>query len=62
MSSAVTPTDLARELGHDDAGYRIRNFLRHPDDGLGPFTTHPVLDPWLLTPEQADRVRDRFAF
>lgn len=59
-ASATTPQQLAQELGHDDAGRAIRAFLRNPDDGLGPFTHRLSLEPRLLTPEHAERVRRRF--
>ncbi len=62
MNDTTTPPELAHELGHDDRGRAIRSFLRNPDDGLGPFSEHPFKECWHLTPEQADRVRERFGF
>jgi hypothetical protein len=62
IDTTRTPLELAEELGHDDAGRAIRVFLRNPDDGRGPFTDHLYREAWHLTAEQADRVRERFAF
>ncbi len=60
MHETITAHDLARELGHTDAGRAIRVFLRNPDDGRGLFDGHRIWAPWRLTPEQAERVRERF--
>lgn len=62
MGASITLPELAHELGHDDSGRAIRAFLRSPDDGRGPFTGHIFKAPWRLTAEQAERVRERFAF
>ncbi|WP_203135348.1 hypothetical protein [Microbacterium sp. JZ31] len=53
---AITPRDLARELGHVEQrrGAKIRKYLRakYPD--------HVKNQLWELTPEQADDVRRHF--
>ncbi|MFC7430866.1 MULTISPECIES: hypothetical protein [unclassified Agrococcus] len=54
----ITPRELGRELGEPDR--RIRAFLREPDDG-GPAFTHMKHKHWSLGPEDAERVRRRFA-
>jgi len=54
----ITPRELGRELGQPDR--RIRAFLREPDDG-GPSFGHTKHKHWSLGPEDADRVRKRFA-
>jgi hypothetical protein len=59
-SATITLHQLADELGHGDCGRAIYGFLRQPDDGRGPFSKHRLFVPLRLTPEQADRVRDRF--
>jgi hypothetical protein len=53
---AITPSELARELGHDDGGKAIRRWLRtqswrsEVEKGVR----------WYLSPEQADFVRSEF--
>lgn len=54
----ITPRELSRELGQPDR--RIRAFLREPDDG-GPAFTHTKHKHWSLGPDDAERVRRRFA-
>ena len=60
MDATITPPELARELGHDDGGHKIRKFLRHPWDGDGPFANHLHRAHWHLAPQEADRVRRAF--
>lgn len=60
MDDTITVAELAEELGHDDDGYAIRRFIHEPDDGLDPIITRLLDDPWILTREQADRIRERF--
>jgi hypothetical protein len=60
-SATITLHQLGDELGHGDCGRAIYRFLRQPDDGRGPFSKHRIFVPLRLTPEQADRVRDRFS-
>lgn len=53
----ITPRELARELGHDDAGKagrKVRAYLRSR------YTDHQKNASWFLTPEQADDVREHF--
>jgi len=53
---AITPSELARELGHRDGGRAIRRWLR-----TQPWRTEAEKGlRWYLAPEQADRVRREF--
>ncbi|GAA2172148.1 hypothetical protein GCM10009846_08940 [Agrococcus versicolor] len=54
----ITPRELSREIGQPDR--RIRAFLREPDDG-GPAFSHTKHKHWSLDPDEAERVRRRFA-
>lgn len=58
MDDTITPRELARELGIDET--TIRDFLRYPDDGRGPFEHERRYARWHLPPNEADRVRARF--
>lgn len=61
MCNRVTPAQLAEELGHDDNVEVIQRFMRDPDDGRGQFRGGPLFTRIRhLSPEQADRVRERF--
>ena len=60
MDESISVAELADEFGHTDLGRAIRVFLRNPDDGYGPFGGHLFRTLWRLSPEQAERVRQRF--
>jgi hypothetical protein len=56
-TNPVTPKSLTRELGHTVDGHAIRVWLRQHDP-------RPVIEKyatWVLTDEQARRVRAEFA-
>lgn len=56
----ITPVELSRELGLDRKGKQVRGFLRNPADGRGAFEGHAINEPWHLTREQAERIREHF--
>ena len=61
LNDITSPVALAVELGHVDYAQAIRRFLRKPDDGRAPFSDHLFREHWRLTPEQAERIRERFS-
>jgi len=55
-TDTITPSDLARELGHDDGGKAIRRWLRTQSWRSGAEKGAR----WCLSPDQADRARSEF--